>query len=115
MTMCMHVLAHFTLIVINTDTTQTRRRKGKKTQCTTADPVAQDGGSSVGVDTGIPSSHDAVMACYDVVLLFFLAGKHGRHRGKTTQCTTADPVTQDGGSSDGVDTGMSSSCSDCLL
>ena len=57
MIMCMHVLAHFILIVINTDTTQTRRCKGKTTHCTTDDPVAQDGGSSVGVDTsGMPSS-----------------------------------------------------------
>ena len=75
------------------------RRRGKTTQCATADPVAQDGGSSVGVDTGIPSSHDAVIACYDVVLLSFLAGTRGCRRGKTTRCTTADPVAHDGGSS----------------
>ena len=58
-----------------------------------------------------------MIACYDVVLLFFLAGTRGRRRGKTTQCATADPVAQDGGSSVGVDTGMPSSCNlinDCL-
>ena len=50
------------------------------------------------------------VACYDVVILFFLAGTRGRRKGKTTQCATADPVAQDGGSSVGVDTGMLSSC-----
>ena len=91
------------------------RRRGKTTQCTIADPVALDAGSSVDIDTGIPSSCSDCLY-YDVVLLFFLAGTCGRRKGKTTQCTTADPVAQDGGSSDGVDTsGMPNSCSDCLL
>ena len=64
-------------------------------------PVAHDGGSSVGVDTGMPSSCNLINDCLAVMKLcyyFFLAaGTCGRtrHRGKMTQFTTPDPATQD--------------------